>query len=243
MINDNYEMRLPSNQNMIDIFKGSWSSKFPDSWGLVNDGDARLFEDDRIKWYIEKLSNLQDKYRFRHILELGPLEGGHTFMLTSEGYYVKAIEANQKAFMKCLIAKEIVNRGGKFVLGDFVEYLRNSTEKFDSILACGVLYHQQNPVELIKLISEHTNRVFIWTHYTDLTDGFYDYEGVHYDYRDNYYGKMTDSFCGGLHEYGRWLTLDSIDRALLKYGFENWEHNFHDKSHPNGSAIAIMAWK
>lgn len=85
------------------------------------------------------------------VLELGPLEAGHTYMLEKMGARsIVAVEANSRAYLKCLIVKELFElKRAKFLLGDFVAYLKNNTRHFDLCLASGVLYHMQNPAELL----------------------------------------------------------------------------------------------
>src|SRR5215467_13605989 len=66
-----YEAREPSPQNALDLFKGRWSSAIP-GYGM---GTAELFNDARIEWFLAQYGDVCGK----RILELGPLEAGHTF--------------------------------------------------------------------------------------------------------------------------------------------------------------------
>ena len=162
-----YIRKIPSAQNAVDIFEGEWSSKFPDEFG-ERAGDASLFADERIKIGVEKLGGIGGQ----RVRELGPLEAGQTYMLEQLGAAeIVAIEANSHTYLKCLITKELTClRKARFLLGDFVEYLRHTCETFDLILASGVLYHMSNPVELISLISRRADR-FYFGHTT--TTGIY----------------------------------------------------------------------
>ena len=163
---DAYVRSAPSAQNAVDIFKGEWASQFPAALSdPVLAGGIPLFEDIRITSAIEQLGGVEGM----RVLELGPLEGAHSYMLELYGAAsVIAIESNTRAYLKCLISKEILNlQRVKFLCGDFLEYLKASAERFDLILANGVLYHMRNPVELLFLLAKHTDRVNIWTHYYD----------------------------------------------------------------------------
>ena len=53
------------------------------------------------------------------MLELGPLEGAHTYMLDRAGASeVVAIEGNTRAFLKCLITKELLSMpSARFLVG------------------------------------------------------------------------------------------------------------------------------
>lgn len=124
-----YIKSIPSHQNAIDIFKGEWSSRLPDPYVNLSAGSLPLFEDARIIWADEKLGGFKDKT----VLELGPLEGGHTFMLERLGASsIISIESNKRAFLKCLIVKNILQlKRTQFLLGDFMTYLHKNQDKFD----------------------------------------------------------------------------------------------------------------
>ena len=103
---DAYILKKPSQQNVLDIFQGEWSSQFPDEFQLTTEpGRARLFEDGRVVWTEQVFGSLADW----KILELGPLEAGHSYMFQARGAEkVTAIEANTRSFLKCLCVKEIL---------------------------------------------------------------------------------------------------------------------------------------
>ena len=165
---DEYVNLIPMHQNAVNLFESEWSSKFPSSFALeTQPGIAGLFEDGRIAWG----NSIFGGFSGSSVLELGPLECGHTFMLQNFGArHILAIEANKRAFMKCLIAKSICKiDSATILLGDFVKYLENTTENFDWTVASGVLYHMKDPIGLLKLISERSSKLLLWTHYFDQT--------------------------------------------------------------------------
>lgn len=118
---DEYVMSEPSDQNALDIFQGEWSSKLPSQAGELRAGQISLFEDGRILWAEKKVGGFEGC----KIIELGPLEAGHTYMLEKRAANsILAIEANTRAYLKCLIVKEILNlERSRFLPGDFVKYL------------------------------------------------------------------------------------------------------------------------
>lgn len=255
---DTYVLTEPSIQNVLDIFKGEWSSKLPDNFGLVTQpGTAGLFEDIRIAWAEQIFGNLSDW----KILELGPLEGGHSYMLQHRNANkVISIEANTRAFLKCLCIKEIFNLDRvEYKLGDFMSFLEKDNSRYDLVVASGVLYHMEDPIKLLKLISRVSDRLFIWTHYYDqkiissreeLSHKFspvssFEYDGVIYESSTQSYKDALawSGFCGGPKPVSRWLTRESIIKALEQFGFADIQINFDHLDHPNGPAFAICAKK
>ncbi len=264
---DNYVLNEPNKQNVLDIFKGEWSSQLPENFGLSTEpGTAGLFEDSRIVWAEEVFGG----FRNSKILELGPLEGGHSYMLQNLGAEkIISIEANTRAFLKCLCVKEIfkLNRV-EFMLGDFMSFLRKEASNneytqldktYDIVFASGVLYHMEKPIELLDLISRVSDKIFIWTQYyderiilgkEDLAVKFspansFEHQGASYQYATQSYNEALGwaGFCGGPKQVSKWLTRDSIIKALNQFGFTEIQIGFDDPEHPNGPSFAICAAK
>src|SRR5215468_6458704 len=87
----------PSDQNALDLFAGEWSSQPPSDRRELKAGATPLFDDPRITWAVHRMTEmgLTDGVRGRDVLELGPLEGGHTYVLDRLGAKsVTAVEAN-----------------------------------------------------------------------------------------------------------------------------------------------------
>lgn len=251
---DAYVTSVPSPQNAVDIFAGEWSSALPEPLAGVKAGPIPLFEDERVTWAIEQFGGVAG----RSVLELGPLEGGHTYHLVREGASVTAIEAQTRAYLKCLIAKELLGMtGARFLLGDFMEYLRDKPERVDICFASGVLYHMRSPVETIALMGGVADRLFLWTHVYDETvvhaselltprfktsepavyDGF-EHTLYRFDYADSLSGK---GFCGGSAAYSNWLTRADLFAALDRFGWKIGEIAFDTPDHPHGPALALVA--
>lgn len=254
---DQYISSAPSIQNALDIFEGEWASKLPGELSSYRAGENLLFEDARLEWATAELNGVDG----HNVLELGPLEAGHSYMLERRGAArIIAIEANIRAYLKCLIIKEIVGlERTHFLCGDFIEYLRDSPPRFDVCMASGVLYHMQNPVQLIDLISRVSGRLFIWTHYYDamtisknsalaqkfragFASRYGDFTHTLYPY---YYEKALGSmgFCGGSHIYSHWMTRDDILACLRHFGMVDIRIGFEDPDHPNGPSLSLVASK
>lgn len=242
---DQYIMAAPSSQNALDIFKGEWSSKLPDTTLIA--GSLLLFDDARLKWGLDQLGGVENK----SVLELGPLEAGHTYTLEQAGAAsILSIEANTRAYLKCLIIKEIFKlERTRFLCGDFVAYLQNSKQDFDVCIASGVLYHMTNPMELISLLSEVTRNIYFWTHYCEpeitrfASSSETEYRGFQHTLYKRPYGATlsTSHFCGGGNPFANWLTREDLLSGLRFFGFEEIQISFDDRDHPHGPSVAILA--
>ena len=74
---------------------------------------------------------------------------------------VIAVEANARAYLKCLVAREVLGMPRvRFLLGDALGYMRTVGPAFDVGVACGFLYHMVEPVEAIALLARCCRRVF-----------------------------------------------------------------------------------
>lgn len=253
---EDYVASAPSVRNALDIFRGEWATKLPGTLGREHEtGLVPAAEDPRLNWFIKEIKGVAGM----NVLELGPLEAGHTYMLEQAGAArVLAIEANRRAFLKCLIIKEVLKlERATFLCGDFVEYLRTAGERFDLCVASGVLYHMRDPVELIALLSKVSDRLYFWTHYYDedlishrphLIQKFPAHEttqsyGFDYiRYRFEYQASLDDrGFCGGSAASSNWMTREAILASLKHFGYDQIQTGWEEPNHVNGPAFAIAA--
>ena len=252
---DAYVGAAPSPQLAIDLFPGEWSSRFPEELG-VTAGAVPLFADDRITWLLEQTGDLTG----RTVLELGPWEGGHTYQLGAAGASVTAIEANTRAYLKCLLAKELLGMTNcRFMLGNFVAYLQQPQhERFDMVLASGVLYHSTDPLRLLELMAGAADRLGLWTHYFEpevvrstpsvarhfgsepLMARFRGRE-VALHRRDYLDALEWNGFCGGPEDHALWLERDDLLACLELLGFTDVRLGDDDPSHVNGPCLLVYA--
>jgi len=255
-----YEFAAPSYQNAIDLLPG-WNHKFPPEMNL-NAGPAYMYEDPRIHWAVEQFGSLEGK----RVLELGPLEAQHTYMLERHGARrIDAIEANKIAYLRCLVAKEVFGlRKARFHLGDFVRGLQSPT-RYDLIVACGVLYHMADPLLLLERMAARTDFIYLWTHYFDeeempptdprrfafkvpevnheevtQTEEFHGIE-MKLHLRSYYKAWTKTQYCGGPVDRHFWLEKAQLIEALRALGFNNLAFAHEDRNHPNGPAMSIFA--
>ena len=170
---DAYTHEPPSAQLAVDLFAGEWSTVLPPEVGATA-GGIGLYADPRIEFFIERAGGVDGK----RVVELGPLEASHTYMFERAGADVVAVESNSRAYLKCLIVKELVPLvRSRFLYGDYVGYLEATDERFDLLAASGVLYHAPDPVRSLQAMARVADSIGIWTHYfdqavMDANDGF-----------------------------------------------------------------------
>lgn len=245
----------PDDDNALHLFAGSWSSNLP---GRDGPGHAELFTDPRIEWLAQCAGSLDGL----EVLELGPLEAGHTSMLEARGARVTAVEGNQDAFLRCLVVKNLLGLNARFVLGDFARSF-GSSQRWDLVVASGVLYHMSDPVSLVRRIAEVTDRVFLWTHYFEPDLAKWHPEtakqiGTKWVVDETIIDRTTgcevrmvpmlyeealgwSGFCGGPESFARWIYKDDILALLREFGFANLSVAFDETGHVNGPSFAVFA--
>jgi hypothetical protein len=251
---DEYVKGLPRAQNAIDVLPG-WNHALPEHVGVVA-GHGAFYNDTRILWAIQQFGSIEG----RKILELGPLEASHTYMLEQHGAaLIHAIEANKLSFLRCLVVKELLElKRARFFLGDFTEWLEQTPERYDFVIASGVLYHMQNPIRLLELLAASCDAFYLWTHYADddaMPEGdprrlafVGDVEtqtchGIDVRmHKRSYHGAwQSKSFCGGMHDLHRWIEKKDILKLIHALGFADIRIEHDQLAHPNGPSFSIFA--
>lgn len=251
---DEYVVGMPSAQNAFNILPG-WNHALPPELGVTG-GKGAFYADTRITWLTEQMGPIEGM----RILELGPLEASHTYMLEQQKpASLCAIEANKLAYLRCLVVKEVLNlKTARFLLGDFCEWLEKSEERYDLIVASGVLYHMQDPLRLIELIAARTDAFYLWTHYMSeqampkgdpRREAFVgevevrEHRGcaVHL-YKRSYLGAWKNkSFCGGAHDLHRWIERDDLLALIKALGFIDIRIAHNDPGHLYGPSFSVFA--
>lgn len=251
---EEYDSRLPHWQNAVDLVPG-WSSSFPAQKG-VKAGKLALFSDPRIAWAIGRFGELKGK----DILEIGPLEGMHTFMLNQHApRKIDAVEANRLCYVRCLVTDQIMKIDrANFLLGDALEWLEHYEGRYDLVVASGVLYHMSDPVRFLELAASRTDALFLWTHYFTpeaMPQGdvrrrpFTGKEEVKTVrgqklrlYERNYHRASNDSaFCGGPKDRHYWMHKQDILDFLKALGLSSIEIDADNESHAGGPCFCVLA--
>lgn len=250
---------LPPNPvNAVGLFAGEWASKFPAGFpSFAGAGPHGLFEDERISWAEDALQSLGLSFRNASVLELGPLEAGHTFMISRKGARdVLAIEANGRAYLKCLVVKEVLDiSNARFLLGNALPFLRETDRQFDVGVACAFLNHLVQPVEVIQLLLRRCRAVFIWnvTFHPSLFEKQpaletrfgpaiqAEWAGYQHVLHPHYYGEGIDyrTFWGGSAPSCCWMESEGIAGALKHFGCSRLVTR--EEENPFGKALGVVA--
>jgi hypothetical protein len=253
---DEYVVGMPSAQNALNILPG-WNHALPPEFGVTG-GTGAFYLDTRIAWLIEQLQSIEGL----RILELGPLEASHTYMLEQQKpASLRAIEANKLAYLRCLVVKEILGlKTATFMLGDFCEWLDKSQERYDLIVASGVLYHMEDPLKLIELIAARANTFYLWTHYVDdkampkedpRRKAFVgdveirEHRGLAIRlYKRSYLGAWKNkAFCGGARDLHRWIEKEDLLTLIRALGFSDIQIAHDEPAHLYGPSFSVLARK
>jgi len=228
-LNKDFVAAATSGDDAVAIFEGEWASQIPG----YKSGPVPLFDDERIKWLEQQCGGFAGK----SVLELGPMEGGHTYMLWKGGATpIVSIEGNKRSYLKCLVTKELLGYNANFRLGDFASYLETTKDRYDFILASGVLYHMADPIHLLVNLCRVSDRIGIWTHYFDenvvlnskalkkrfvLSGEKLKWHGKPITgYRQQYRRESNLlSFVGGNKPYSVWLKKEDIVTVLESMGY------------------------
>lgn len=198
-------------------------------------GSFDAMNDGRISQFFQYFPNVST------ILELGALEGGHSFALAN-GPAVKRVTAAegrplniQKAlFVQGLIGAEKV----EFLQANLENFELSALGTFDAVFCSGLLYHLPEPWTLIQRCAQVSPNLFLWTHYAGENEAEEKVHGL----RGKWHGEggLGDPL-SGLSEKSFWPTLGSLISMLTKNGFKTVHLIENQLDHRHGFAITLAA--
>jgi protein-L-isoaspartate O-methyltransferase len=177
----------------------------------------------------------------RTILELGSLEGAHTFILAQHPGVERVV---------AIEGREANLRKARFVQGHLeiqnIEFIQANLEtadltdfgKFEAVFCSGLLYHLPEPWKLIEQLAKIAPLLFVWTQYAA--------EQQAADVGHGLRGKIhteggPDEPLSGMSRSATWLTLSSLREVVARAGYKRFEIIRDDVSHQNGPAVTFGA--
>jgi len=211
-----------------------WITKFVID-GNPYGGDYEAFSDKRIDQFCDHFRNTPT------ILELGSLEGGHTFRLAKRSGVrrVLGLDGRRENVDKARFVQKLLGIGNvEFREANLENCDLSAFGQFDAVLCIGLLYHLPEPWKLVEQVSKIASNLFIWTHYVEeeradiVINGF---KGVNYQEAG-----LTDPL-SGLSPNSFWPTLSSLILMLKLQGFETVQLIEDDPKHCHGPCVSLAA--
>ena len=193
-------------------------------------GDAELVDDGRIARFFAEFPAC------RTVLELGSLEGAHSFSLARRGALVTAIEGRAANIAKARLVQQLLAVDNvTFVEADLEVEDLGRLGRFDALFCVGLLYHLRRPWLLLDRFSALSDRVFLQTHYAETAE----------ETRDGMPGRTYSEYgnsdpLSGLSQTSFWLTLPALTERLERNGYAVRELE-KNVTHPNGPIVTLVA--
>jgi hypothetical protein len=175
------------------------------------------------------------------ILELGALEGAHSFLIAERPGVkrVIALEGREANLRKARLLQRLLQvHNVEFAQANLEHCELTGFGKFDAVFCCGLLYHLPEPWRLIEQLPGVAPVLFIWTQYAP--------EQEARDVGDGLRGKIhqeggANEPLSGMSSTATWLTLESLRELLRRSGYSKIDVIHDDPAHPNGPAVTIGA--
>lgn len=209
--------------------RGPWVTRFRVD-GRAYGGTAELMDDERVSDFLEAFPAAAT------VLELGSLEGAHSFSLARRGRRVLAIEGRAENIARARFVQAMLGVDGvTFALANLEHTDLRRFGRFDAVFCVGLLYHLPRPWELLERLPAVSPRLFLQTHYaaaaTATRDGAAGRRYREFGLGDPLSGLSADSF---------WLTLPELTSALEANGYA--VRVLRDEpGHPHGPIVTLAA--
>lgn len=179
--------------------------------------------------------------RARRILELGCLEGGHSFALAAlPGVeQVVAIEGRRANVDRARFVQSQVGAPNiEFIHANLEDYDLTVLDDFDAVFCVGLLYHLPAPWELMEQMARVSPAAFLWTHFAEPHRA----KSVRGGYPGWVYREWGFAFepLSGLSPSSFWPTREALFQMLTASGFPH--HTIVDDQtfHPHGPALTLV---
>lgn len=204
--------------------------------GRAYGGRYDAANDIRMTWFREHFPDA------RTILELGSLEGGHSFALAAlpQVERVVALEGRQASLARASFVQELLGRDNvSFVRADLQQTDLSQFGSFDVVVCLGLLYHLPEPWRLVEQIARVSRSLFLWTHYAAPRKA----KKTRHGYRGRTYREWLFLFeaLSGLSPASFWPDRESLLRMLADHGFRRTTVIDDNPAHADGPAITLAA--
>jgi SAM-dependent methyltransferase len=193
-------------------------------------GKVDLVDDGRIDRFTDAFPEA------RSVLELGSLEGAHSFSLARRLERVIALEGREENIARAQFVQGLLKIDNvTFVEADLESTPLESFGLFDAVFCVGLLYHLPRPWLLLDQLAGVAPNVFLQTHYAEraetTVDGMPGRTYREHGRRDPLSGLSPESF---------WLTIPALTERLEQSGY-TVEVLEADVSHRNGPIVTLTA--
>ena len=184
----------------------------------------------------------REGFKGLRVADLGCLEGGFALAMAQRGMDVIGIEARQTNFKKAQLLKEHFELSNlDFRRDDVKNFTRESYGRFDIVLALGILYHLDEPIQWMRQLAAATDGLLIVdSHFApshdaglalldkrlsqlgpiqQIEDGEITYEGRWYSDCSEAVDRETQVWSSYSNNKSFWLTKDSLCCGLMRAGF------------------------
>jgi SAM-dependent methyltransferase len=209
--------------------RGPWVTRFTVR-GRAYGGWYDCRGDQRIARFLEHFGDCQ------HVLELGSLEGGHTFELAAQGLRVTAVEGRPENAERARWVQQLLGVDSvEFVVADLETTPLREFGVFDAVMCSGLLYHLPRPWELLDQLADVAPRTLISTHYASHAEA--ESEGIPGSWWQED-GRANPT--SGLSERSFWLTPAALTSRLQQNGYDVRMVD-DEPNHPNGPLLTLVA--
>ncbi len=204
--------------------------------GQTYGGAYDAASDARLKWF-------QDHFpEARNILELGSLEGGHSFALASlpQVNQVVGVEGRADSLARARFVQSVLQQPKvNFVQANLERFDLASLGQFDVVFCLGLLYHLPEPWKLVEQMSRVARGLYLWTHYADPKDA----KVTRQHYRGRVYREWLFWFeaLSGLSSTSFWPTREGLLEMLADYGYGEVTVVEDNPHHEHGPVITLAA--
>lgn len=220
--------------SLTELFaaRGKWITKFKID-GRDYGGEFDAMNDPRVRWFLDSFPGV------RRVLELGSLEGGHTFALAQEVEYVRGVEGRTYNVNKANLVRDLLGiRNCEFTTADIEGNDLTRLGKFDAVFCVGVLCHIRRPDLVLRKLSDIAPKLFLSTHYVAETAA----NRKMGQWRGDWYKEHSlDDLLSGLTGESFWPTLGSLLDMLTACGYEKVNIIKNDRGHLNGHVVTLAA--